>query len=373
MATHIWSSAILVFDVRGRPIVALAYLAGSRPGLILKASSATNLQQMMQEAWLLFLIQEAPSTGAGRSRVWRGLKALGAAVLRDGVYVLPARSQTYADLDQLQADVAQDGGVALVFIIPSAANTIPTGNFAALFDRTEAYNELIAAAGRFSNDVFGLEQTEVEIRRALRALQRELAAITAVDYFPTPTHDTAMAAVTTAENAFAARFSPGEPHAAARLVLRLDAAEFQRKRWTTRRRLWVDRVASAWLIKRKIDEHAQFEWLESPVDCPQDAIGFDFDAAAFTHVGNLVTFEVLLHAFGLDDDAALIRMATMVHSLDVADGAYSPEAAGFEAMLTGARDTCANDDDLIAAVFPLIDLLYAGFVRERVPAVPADA
>jgi hypothetical protein len=269
--------------------------------------------------------------------------------------------------------VAQDGGAALVFIVPSAANTIPTGNFAALFDRSEAYNELIAAAGRFSNDVFGLEQTEVEIRRALRALQRELATITAVDYFPTPLHDTAMAAVTTAENAFAARFSPGEPHAAARLVLRLDAAAFQRQRWATRRRLWVDRVASAWLIKRKIDEHAEFEWLESPVDCPKDAIGFDFDAAAFTHVGKLVTFEVLLHAFGLDDDAALMRMATMVHSLDVADGAYSPEAAGFEAMLTGARDTCANDDDLIAAVFPLIDLLYAGFVRERDQAVPADA
>ena len=328
---------------------------------------------MMQEGWLLFLIQEAPSTGTGRSRVWRSLKSLGAGVLRDGVYVLPARLETSASFNQLQADVAQDGGAALVFIIPNAANSFPTANFAALFDRTEAYNELIAAAGRFSNDVFVLEQTEVEIRRVLRALQRELATITAVDYFPTPLRDTAIEAVTAAENAFAARFSPGEPHAAAGLVLRLDAAQFQRKRWATRRRLWVDRVASAWLIKRKIDQHARFEWLESPVDGPQDAIGFDFDAAAFTHVGNLVTFEVLLHAFGLDDDAALIRMATMVHSLDVADGAYSPEAAGFEAMLTGARETCADDDDLIAAVFPVIDLLYAGFVRERRQEVSADA
>lgn len=327
----------------------------------------------MQEDWLMFLIREGPTSGAGRSRVWRGLKALGAAVLRDGVYLLPGGPETYENLAELQGAVLEDGGSAAVFVIPSNMNAVATGGFRALFDRSEAYEELISAATRFTSDVFGMKQAEVEIRRVLRALQRELAIIWNIDYFPSALRERAKAAVGTAEDAFAARFSPGEPHAEARLVLRLDPADYQEKTWATRHRLWVDRVASAWLIKRKIDEHPQFEWIASPADCPEHALGFDFDGAAFSHVGGLVTFEVLLHAFRLDGDVALRRLAAMVHALDAGDGLPSPEAAGFEAVLTGARDTSADDDALVAAMFPVLDLLYAGFQREQNPLVISDA
>lgn len=322
---------------------------------------------------MMFLIREGPASGAGRSRVWRGLKALGAAVLRDGVYVLPGGPETYEHLGELQGAVIEDGGSAAVFVIPSDMNAVATSGFRALFDRSEAYEELIAAAARFTSDVFRMEQTEPEIRRLLRALQRELVIIWNIDYFPTEIRERAKAAVGAAEDAFAARFSPGEPHAEARLVLRLDPAGYQQKTWATRRRLWVDRVASAWLIKRRIDERAQFKWLASAADCPEHALGFDFDGAAFTHVGGLVTFEVLLRAFGLDGDAALVRLAAMVHALDAGDGQPSPEAAGFEVVLTGARDTSADDDALIAALFPVLDLLYAGFQREQRPLGIADA
>ena len=74
-------------------------------------------------------------------------------------------------------------------------------------------------------------------------------------------------------------------------------------------RLWVDRVASAWLIRRFIDPEARFRWLAKPSDCPKSALGFDFDGATFTHVGERVTFETLMASFGLDDDAALARLA----------------------------------------------------------------
>ncbi|MBK7591503.1 MAG: chromate resistance protein [Betaproteobacteria bacterium] len=83
--------------------------------------------------------------------------------------------------------------------------------------------------------------------------------------------------------------------------------------WATRKRPWIDRLASAWLISRHIDPKAQFVWLEKPEDCRPYMLGFDFNGAAFTHVGRRVTFETLLESFGLDGDPALRRMAAIVH------------------------------------------------------------
>jgi hypothetical protein len=122
----------------------------------------------------------------------------------------------------------------------------------------------------------------------------------------------------------------------------------------------VDRVASAWLIRHFIDHDATFVWLERPADCPPDAHGFDFDGAEFTHVGERVTFEVLMHAFGLERDASLERVARLVHFLDVG-GEPVAEAAGFEAVLAGLRTSSAGDDALLAAATPVLDALYDHF------------
>lgn len=139
-----------------------------------------------------------------------------------------------------------------------------------------------------------------------------------------------------------------------------DIRRFQGAKWATRKRLWVDRAASAWLIRRFIDPAAQFEWLDKPADCPEDAHGFDFDGAAFTHVGNLVTFEVLLAAFQLEDDPGLDGLARLVHFLDVG-GEVVGEAAGFEGVLAGLRSTCIDDDVLLYAMTPVLDGLYQHF------------
>ena len=204
-----------------------------------------------------------------------------------------------------------------------------------------------------------------EARRALIALQRDYKTLVATDYFPDRAQDEAKAALSFAEAAFEQRFSAGEPHAEHRDVPRLDRASYQHRVWATRERLWVDRIASAWLIRKFIDPEATFRWLADVRDCPAEALGFDFDGATFTHIGELVTFEVLLHAFDLAGNDALLRLAAMVHALDLAGTTYSPEAAGFETLLTGARARSTTDDDLIGAVFPMLDLLYAGLSRER--------
>jgi hypothetical protein len=114
-----------------------------------------------------------------------------------------------------------------------------------------------------------------------------------------------------------------------------------------------------------IDRHARFVWLDSPAKCPEHALGFDFDGATFTHVGDKVTFEVLLASFNLDRDPGLARLAALVHALDVG-GTVPAEAAGFEAILAGARARLNGDDNaLLAETGAVLDSLYAHFNRER--------
>jgi hypothetical protein len=165
----------------------------------------------------------------------------------------------------------------------------------------------------------------------------------------------ALADVETAANR---RFSPDEPHAVLGTIVRRDRGDFRKRVWATRQRLWVDRVASAWLIRRFIDPGGKFLWLEQPEDCPASAIGFDFDGAQFSHVGARVTFEVLMTSFGLDRDAGLARLGALVHYLDVG-GVLVPEAAGFAAIMAGARAQAPDDDALLQAMTTVLDSLYA--------------
>jgi hypothetical protein len=139
-------------------------------------------------------------------------------------------------------------------------------------------------------------------------------------------------------------------------------AHYQGRVWATRRRPWVDRLASAWLIRRFIDPQARFVWLKSPVDCPKRALGFDFDGAAFTHVGARVTFETLLASFGLETPA-LLRLGVLVHGLD-AGGVMPPEAAGVERVLAGMRDVIADDDQLLGAAAGVFEGLWVTFEKE---------
>jgi hypothetical protein len=122
----------------------------------------------------------------------------------------------------------------------------------------------------------------------------------------------------------------------------------------------VDRVASAWLVRRFVDSEAQFLWLASPDDCPSDAVGFDFDGATFSHINDRVTFEVLAASFGIDDEPGMAGLAGMVHSLDVG-GATVPEAAGFEAVMTGATQRGLSDDELLNEMSQMLDSLLAHF------------
>ncbi|MDP2809224.1 MAG: chromate resistance protein [Rhodocyclaceae bacterium] len=164
---------------------------------------------------------------------------------------------------------------------------------------------------------------------------------------------------------FAALFDcDGEPRAGTAEIRRLAAADFQGRTWATREHLWVDRMASAWLIRRFIDRKAKFLWLDNPKKCPKRAVGFDFDGAAFTHVGSRVSFEVLAASFSLDADPALARIGAIVHYLDVG-GVSVPEAAGIEAVLAGLRAAAPGDDKLLTEANRVFDGLYNHYRQEN--------
>ena len=254
------------------------------------------------------------------------------------------------------------GGQAYVFAFKASPDDEPV--LRQHFDRSAEFGTIVDGLRRFARDDLPI-LGEAEARRALLALQRECKSLVATDYFPTAQQDEAQAALSFADVAFAQRFSAGEQHAEHRYVPRLDRASYQHRVWATRERLWVDRVASAWLIRKFIDPQATFRWLADVRDCPADALGFDFDGATFTHIGDLVTFEVLVHGFDLGSNEALQKLSAMVHTLDLVGTTYSPEASGFGTLLAGARAQYATDDGFIGAVFPILDLLYAGFARDR--------
>jgi hypothetical protein len=142
-------------------------------------------------------------------------------------------------------------------------------------------------------------------------------------------------------------------------VRRLDPRKYQNRVWATRTNPWVDRLASAWLIKRFIDREAKFVWIEHPRERPAKAIGFDFDGAHFTHAGNRVTFEVLAASFGLEDEA-LTAIGAAVHFLDVG-GIPVADAKGLETVLTGVKETARNDDELLAEAARIFDLFYSAY------------
>lgn len=322
-----------------------------------------------ESAWLTLIVSLPGPNTTARVRIWRAFKASGAAALRDGAYLLPATAQSETVFRELAEEIEAAGGTA--YIAGYHPLEDPSGEgLKRLFDRTAAYSELLQRLEKFKRELPA--GSEVASRRALAALRRELAAVVETDFFPGLSRGQVEQALADAEGALNAYFSPDEPHAAPAALRRCAPADYQGKTWATRAHLWVDRVASAWLIRRFIDPQARFVWLEGVTRIPE-LIGFDFDGAEFTHVGTRVTFEVLVFSFGLESDPALTRLGTLVHYLDVG-GIPVPEAAGFAAMMAGARAQGVSDDELLAQIGRTLDFLYAAYSKEApTPKVRADS
>lgn len=307
--------------------------------------------------WVLLVLTLPTDNATARMRYWRALKAKGCAVLRDGVYLLPAGEEAGDEMAEMCGSIGEAGGTAYLLSFGSHDVT-QEEEFRSLFDRTDDYALLKRSLDDARKTLSGL--TPAEVTRLLRKVRKEFEAVEATDFFPNEASVRAQSAWQDFVAAANAVLSPDEPHPAEGTITRLKRESYRGRIWATRRRLWVDRVASAWLIRRFVDSDARFQWLASPEDCPADAIGFDFDGAAFSHINERVTFEVLAASFGIESEPGMARLAAMVHSLDVG-GVIVPEAAGFEAVMTGATQRGLSDDQLLAEMTLVLDSLLAHF------------
>ncbi len=313
--------------------------------------------KMSEPTWLLLIINLPGQNKTPRMRIWRALKSAGAGLLRDGVYVLP---KTAASRKVFEEQVREIHGIrGSAHILAFAADSSAQGRaLVELFNRSADYRALNARLEAGRRNLAKL--TELDARRALAALARDAAAAAAIDFFPGKSRDQLRSALADSEAALNARFSPGEPRFAQRRIARRDAKDYRGRTWATRRHPWIDRVCSAWLIRRRIDPQARFLWLKRIKDRPRRAVGFDFDGAEFSHVGAKVTFEVLLASFGLEGDPGLARFGALVHYLDVG-GIPVAEAPGLAAIVAGARALQPDDDALLRSVFPALDGLYRSY------------
>lgn len=295
-----------------------------------------------------------------RMRLWRSLKESGCGVLRDGVYVLPSSGDS-APLARIEADIRSHGGFAMTAELRPASEA-RVADIRKLFDRSAEYGELVQRMA-----ALGKSLPQLGARRgltAIRRLERSMQKLSRIDFFAGSAKAQGADALAALKSAYQELFAGGEPRSSRRGLRPLDRARYEKRIWATRKAPWVDRLASAWLIKRFIDREARFVWISRPSECPKHALGYDYDGADFTHVKNRVTFEVLAASFGLDRDPALAAIGAAVHFLDVG-GIPVPDAKLLEAMLKGAREKARSDDALLAEAMRVLDLLYAGLTQPR--------
>jgi len=312
--------------------------------------------------WSLLVLSLPTENATARMRAWRTLKASGAAVLRDGVYLLPARAAQTAVLRAVADDVQAAGGSARVLRCEAEAD------FEALFDRGADYAALLAQMAQLQAAAWSSAAEAEQARREARRLRRSFEQLRGVDFFAGASQRQAEETLAALEAGIARALDPDEPAGSttaasgAAAARRRAAAAYRGRVWATRRRPWIDRLASAWLIKRFIDPQARFLWLARPADCPPSAVGFDFDGAEFSHEGERVTFETLLASFALASPA-LQRLGRLVHALD-AGGELPPEATGVEQVLGGMREALADDDQLLLAAAGVFEGLHRAFEKE---------
>lgn len=304
--------------------------------------------------YILLVLSLPTENATARMRAWRALKASGAAVLRDGAYLMPDIGDCRASLTTIAGDVRENGGAAHLLTADEEVEFPP------LFDRSADFAPILSEAQQMLATL--APDSLAETIKSVRRLRKAFAGIAAVDFFPGEAQKQVDAALLELERAVNRTLSPDEPHAMDGRIALIDPKTYKGKTWATRRRPWVDRLACAWLIRRHIDPQARILWLDSPASCPADAVGFDFDGATFSHIGAKVTFEVMLASFGLETPA-LQRFGALVHYLDVG-GIQPPEASGIESVLAGMRNAISDDDQLLQAAAAVFEGLIVSFEKD---------
>lgn len=324
------------------------------------SASLTGPRETPGGRWLLLIHQLPPKPDYFRVKVWRRLQRIGAVAIKNSVYVLPYTDQASEDFQWLRREIVAGGGEASV-CQAAFVDGLSDGQIEALFrtQRDAEYAELTRAADELGQGEEGGRESDAQTAR----FERRLAEIASLDHFGAAGRRVAEAAVARARE----RRQPPAPSSRAGVRAAPGQANPARGRrgahtWVTRAGVHVDRIASAWLIRRFIDPVARFRFVATQAHAPAPGeLRFDMFEAEYTHEGDRCTFETLVARFGLKDPA-LTALAEVVHDIDCKDGKFGrDETAGFERMITGIVRRHATDEARLERGAALLDDLYEAF------------
>ena len=304
--------------------------------------------------WLLTIAQLPTEDPSSRMRVLRTLESLGAAVMREGVFLLPDTPANRQSLQTLTEYILKVAGSAHLLHV-GAVTPAQDEEFKKLFDRSARYENLIKTVESLRVG-FGHSDPSA-ISRVVHKQRREFESIAALDFFPTASRARAQETLTQADAEVRKLLFPAQANAAL-----APGEALLGRTWVTRKPLWADRLASAWLIRRFVDPEATLTWLEKTQPLPENALSFGFEGAHFTNSETRVTYEEMINRLDLAKNGALVKIGSIVHYLEVR-GTPVAEAAGVQTLLQGAMRRSNSDAELLAEAEKTFDLLYEAYYQ----------
>lgn len=317
-----------------------------------------------KQEWLLIFYSAPSHPVSGRMKIWRKLVRYGAVQLKGAVYVLPATEEHQEFFQWLIGEVRALGGDG-AFFRSSAIETMSDAEVRELFITriSEEYRGLDKAVAALEQKVQSIRkgtklQDKSRLTGELAKAARDFEDIRKRDFFSSTTGDAVKKRLQQLQSGLRGldKAGPGE----GATISPRRAEKYRNRVWITRKKPFVDRMASAWLIKRFIDPNATFKFIEERelTAGGPDTTAFDVRNAEFTHVGELCTFEVLVKAFGIRD-RAVKQIAEIVHDLDVKDEKYNNAGTtGVEEILSGIRKTGRDDRDALERGMAVFEMLY---------------
>lgn len=316
-----------------------------------------------EKKWLLLIHQIPPKPDYFRVKIWRRLQQVGAVAIKQSVYVLPKGEQAYEDLNWILKEIVEGGGEASL-CEASFLEGISNEQVIAMFQAARAadYNKVIEAARSLTEDLSqGLSDTDESISKGrvqFSRLKRRLKGVAAIDFFAAPEHGAAEGALAN----LASRIIGTDQQSKA---LPKSIRDVKGRTWVTRKGIYVDRIACAWLIKRFIDQEARFKFVSGNKYRPKlNELRFDMFKAEFTHEGDRCTFEVMLEQFRIED-IALGPIAEIIHDIDLKDGKFGrQETAGINSLFSGIAMAHGKDEERLKRGSAILDELYEFFSRQ---------
>jgi hypothetical protein len=317
--------------------------------------------------WLLLIHQIPPKPAYFRAKVGRRLQRLGAVAIKNSVYVAPLKEQSHEDLQWVAREIASEGGEATLckatFVeglrddqIEALFNAARDADYAQVAE--EAREVVRSLPARLARD----DDRREALGHDLARLRKRVGEIAAIDFFSCSGRVAAESAI----EGFERRLRRGKEPDTSRGETRPKIEDYRGRTWVTRKNVHIDRIASAWLIRRFIDPDARFAFVPGQgYKSTKDEVTFDMYEGDFTHVGDACTFETLVEQFELKE-AGLSTISEIIHDIDVKDGKFGrAEGPGVAALIAGIALAEREDDARIQLGVRVFDALLALYRRRR--------